>query len=46
MYDNKADAERCYSEMLSSKDEDIKSIYREGKAVIYGHEEAVNDARS
>lgn len=46
VYDNKADAERAYSTLLSSKDEDIKSIYRDGCAVIYGTAQGVNDARS
>ena len=46
VYDNKADAERVYSTLLSSKDEDIKSIYRDGCAVIYGTAQGVNDARS
>lgn len=46
VYDNKADAERAYSTLLSSKDEDIKSIYRDGSAVIYGTAQGVNDARS
>lgn len=36
VYDNKADAERCYSEMLSGDKGGFDSIYRDGCAVIYG----------
>lgn len=46
VFDNKDDAERCYSELMSSKDEDIKSIYRDGNAVIFGSARGVSDARS
>lgn len=48
IYDYVDDAESAYNSLVSEKEnnKELELIYREGKAVIYGHEEAVNDARS
>ncbi len=46
VYDKKDDAERCYSELLSGDKGGFDSIYLEGKAVILGTAQGVNDARS
>ena len=45
IYDNIDDAKKKYSDYMSDID-DERSVYRDGKVVIYGTKSAVNDARS
>lgn len=45
IYDNIDDAKKEYSDNMSDID-DERSVYRDGKVVIYGTKGAVNDARS
>ena len=45
IYDNIDDAKKKYSDYMSNID-DERSVYRDGKVVIYGTKSAVNDARS
>lgn len=45
IYDNIDDAKKKYSDYMSDID-DERSVYRDGKVVIYGTKNAVNDARS
>lgn len=45
IYDNIDDAKKEYSDYMSDID-DERSVYRDGKVVIYGTKGAVNDARS
>lgn len=45
MFDNIDDAKKKYSDYMSDID-DERSVYRDGKVVIYGTKSAVNDARS
>lgn len=45
IYDNIDDAKKKYSDYMSDID-DERSVYRDGKVVIYGTKNAVNDAQS
>lgn len=45
IFDNIDDAKKKYSDYMSNID-DERSVYRDGKVVIYGTKSAVNDARS
>lgn len=45
IYDNIDDAKKKYSDYMSDID-DERSVYRDGKVVIYGTKSAVNDAQS
>lgn len=45
IFDNIDDAKKKYSDYMSDID-DERSVYRDGKVVIYGTKSAVNDARS
>lgn len=45
IYDNIDDAKKEYSDYMSDID-DERSVYRDGKVVIYGTKGAENDARS
>lgn len=45
IYDNIDDAKKVYSYLMSDIDNE-HSVYRDGKVVIYGTKNAVNDARS
>lgn len=45
IYDNIDDAKKKYSDYISDID-DERSVYRDGKVVIYGTKSAVNDAQS
>lgn len=45
IYDNIDDAKKKYSNYMSDID-DERSVYRDGKVVIYGTKNAVNDAQS
>lgn len=45
VFDNKDDAKRCYNELISEGSEEL-SFYLDGKVVISGTAQGVNDARS
>lgn len=45
IFDKKSDADRYYSTCMTERGSDGKSVYQDGKVVMYGTAQGVNDAR-
>lgn len=45
IFDKKSDADRYYSTCMTERGDDGESVYQDGRAVMYGTAQGVNDAR-